>query len=107
VEYVSSYIGTWEAYDDQTGHFTAVQVIADATGVVTGSVTVDGHPAVSDDGQNFIDDGSLNTATIRDAAGAVVLVVPPGTPVPPIVGLRMSVGQPGFTGNEDATAASC
>ncbi len=96
VEYVSSYIGTWEAYDDRTGHFTAVQVIADATGVVTGSVTVDGHPMVSEDGQTFIDDGSLNTVTIRDAAGAVVFVVPDAAAGRPVTATRMGAGQPGF-----------
>lgn len=96
VEYVSSYVGTWEAYDDRTGHFTAVQVIADASGTVTGSVTVDGHPMVSEDGQTFIDDGSLNTVTIRDAAGTVVLVVPDAAAGRPVTGTRMGVGQSGF-----------
>jgi len=96
VEYVSSYVGTWEAYDERTGHFTAVQVIADATGVVTGSVTVDGHPMVSEDGQSFIDDGSLNTVTIRDGAGAVVLVVPDAAAGRPVTATRMGVGQSSF-----------
>jgi len=96
VEFVSNYVGTWEAHDERTGHFTAVQVIADANGVVTGSVTVDGHPMVAADSQTFIDDGSLNTVTIRDAAGTVVLVVPDAAAGRPVTATRMGDGRSGF-----------
>ncbi len=105
VEFVSNYVGAWEAHDERTGHFTAVQVIADANGVVTGSVTVDGHPMVAEDGQTFIDDGSLNTVTIRDAAGAVVLVVPDAAAGRPVTATRMGDGRSGFP-NGDPEAAT-
>ena len=96
-------MGVWEPYDERTGHFTAVQALADATGKLVGSVTIDGHPKVSEDGLTFIDDGSLVTITIRDAAGKVVTVVPPGTPGRPVTATKMRVGNAGFPGDEMAT----
>jgi len=71
-------------------------VVADASGAVTGSITVDGHPMVSEDGQTFIDDGTLNTVTIRDAVGNVVLVIADAAAARPVTGTRMGVGAPGF-----------
>ena len=103
IQYTGSPMGVWEPYDDHTGHFTVVQVLADKTGVLAGSVTIDGHPKVSEDGMSFIDDGGLVTVTIRDPAGAVVAVVPPSTDGPPVTGIRMRVGNPGFPGDENAT----
>jgi hypothetical protein len=103
IQFPGSPMGVWEPYDEHTGHFTAVQAIADMTGKLVGSVTIDGHPHVSDDGAAFVDDGSLVTVTIRDAAGKVVTVVPPGTPGRPITGIKMRVGAPGFPGEENAT----
>jgi hypothetical protein len=92
----SAAVGVWEAYDEHRGHFTATQLLSGMDGTFLGSVTIDGFPLVSDDGQTFIDDGSLVTVTIRDAAGAVLQVVPPGTPARPVTAIRMSVGSPGF-----------
>jgi len=107
VEFVSAYVGVWEPYDDRTGHFTAVQTVSDSEGTFLASVTVDGYPQASEDGNSFIDDGSLVTVTIRDASGAVVVVVPPGTPARPTTGMRMGVGTPGFPGDDpDATPVS-
>ena len=103
IQFPGSPIGVWEPYDEQTGHFTAVQAIADMTGALVGSVTIDGHPKVSEDGLSFIDDGSLVTITIRDATGAVVTVVPPNTDGPPVTAIKMRVGNPGFPDEEDAT----
>jgi hypothetical protein len=82
--------------------FTAVQAIADMTGKLVGSVTIDGHPNVSADGMSFSDDGSLVTVTIRDPAGAVVNVIPPAKG-PPVTAIKMRVGNPGFPGEEAAT----
>jgi hypothetical protein len=103
IQFPGSPMGVWEPYDERTGHFTAVQAIADKTGALIGSVTIDGHPKVSEDGLSFIDDGSLVTVTIRDPTGAVVTVVPPSTDGPPVTGIKMRVGNPGFPGEEDAT----
>ena len=72
VEFVSPYLGTWEADSDRRGHFTATQLLSDASGAFLGSVTVDGYPEVSEDGQTFVDDGSKVMVTIRDATGTIV-----------------------------------
>jgi hypothetical protein len=103
LQYTGSAMGVWEPYDARTGHFTAVQALADATGALVGSVTIDGHPEVSEDGTRFVDTGVLVTVTIRDAAGQVVAVVPPGPTPRPVTAIKMRVGNPGFPGEEDAT----
>ena len=95
VEFVSPYLGTWEADSDRRGHFTATQLLSDASGAFLGSVTVDGYPEVSEDGQTFVDDGSKVMVTIRDATGAVVQQIP-GAGAPPVTGIRMTPGVPGF-----------
>lgn len=93
----SAMVGVWEPYDERRGHFTATQMLSGLDGTFFGTVTVDGHPLVSEDGQTFSDDGVLVTVTIRDAGGAILEVVPPGTPSPrPVTGIRMAVGAPGF-----------
>ncbi len=104
VQFNSAHVGVWEPYDDQTGHFTAVQAISDIKGTLMSTVTVDGHPHVSADGHAFIDDGSLVTVTIRDATGAAIAVVPPGTPGRPVTAVRMSPGVSGFPGNAPGEA---
>jgi hypothetical protein len=95
VEFVSPHVGTWQADSDRRGHFTATQVLSDASGAFLGSVTVDGYPEVSEDGQTFVDDGSKVMVTIRDATGAVVQQIP-GAGGPPVTGIRMAPGVPGF-----------
>jgi hypothetical protein len=102
IQYTGSPMGVWEPYDEQTGHFTAVQAIADMTGALVGSVTIDGHPKVNADGMTFTDDGSLVTVTVRDPTGKVVNVIPP-TKGTPVTAIKMRVGNPGFPGEENAT----
>lgn len=99
-------MGVWEPDGEQRGHFTAVQVMSAADGTFLGSVTIDGYPEVSEDGQHFIDDMSRATITIRDAAGAIVdQVLPTGQPAGrPVTGVRMAVGAPGF--HESGAAAT-
>src|SRR5215207_38629 len=95
VQFNSAYVGTWEPETERRAHFTAVQLISDADGTFLGSVTVDGHPEASEDGQRFVDDNALVMVTIRDAAGAVLQEVS-GAGAPPITGIRMAPGAPGF-----------
>lgn len=95
VVFQSDYVGTWEADSDRRGHFTAVQSLSDADGAFLGTVTVDGYPEVGEDGQTFVDDGSLAVATIRNAAGAVVQEVS-GVFDRPVTAIRMGPGSPGF-----------
>ncbi len=103
IQFTGSPMGVWEPHDDHTAHFTVVQVLADKTGKLVGTVTIDGHPSTDDGGLTFSDDGVLNTVTIRDAAGAVLTVIPPGTAGTPVTGIRMRVGNAGFSGEENAT----
>jgi hypothetical protein len=91
----TGFTGTWEPDGPQRGHFTGVQLLSDANGTFTGSVTVDGYPVVSEDGQTFIDDGSKVVVTIRDPSGAVVASFP-GAGSRPVTAIRMSPGNPGF-----------
>jgi hypothetical protein len=93
VTYTGAQVGLWEPVDERTIHFTGVQIHTDADGNFTGSVTIDGHPRVSDDGMTIIDDSPETTITIRDAAHNVLDVV---TGLPPATGVRMAVGAPGF-----------
>jgi hypothetical protein len=96
VQFNSDLVGVWEPHDEWTGHFTAVQILSDAEGMLLGTVTVDGYPRVNEDGQTFIDDGSLVTVTIRDVAGSVMAIQPPGSSVRPVTAIRMTSGRPGI-----------
>ena len=99
--FVSTQPGTWEPVSERGIHFTCVQLHSDANGTYVGSITVDGHPVVSEDGQSLVDDSPESGPTIRDAQGAVLDVLRGG---PPVTGVRMGVGAPGLP--EGTTAAS-
>lgn len=101
VDFGSAVMGTWAPDGDRRGHFTAVQLMSDAEGRFTGSLTIDGYPEVSDDGQSFLDDGSRAMLTFRDASGAVVnQIMPNGSPAGPgVQAVRMGVGIPGLVEN--------
>lgn len=105
VRFKGAAIGTWEAADERTGHFTTVQVLSDADGAFLGTLTLDGHPTVSEDGQSFEDQGTANLVTIRDATNAIVAEIAGGSPQP-ARGYRMAPGNPGFPeGASEATPA--
>lgn len=91
VTYGSSAVGTWESAGERTGSFTTVQTLSDANGALVGTVTVEGHPTVSEDGQTFVDDDPETTVTIRDPLGNIVQVIP-GDASPPVYGTRIGVG---------------
>lgn len=95
VEFISTQAGRWEPVSERGVHFTSVQWHSDAQGVYIGSVTVDGYPVVSEDRQTLLDDQSRSVVTIRDAAGATVQEMP-GAGAPPVTGVRMGIGAPGF-----------
>jgi hypothetical protein len=102
VTYVSTEIGTWEPVSDRGVHFTSCQLFSDANGAFTGTLTIDGYPVVSEDGQTFLDDQSQVVITVRDAAGAILQQMP-GAGAPPVTGIRMGVGAPGFPDGPGAT----
>ena len=91
--YVSTAVGTWQPVSARGIHFTVVQLHSDANGNYVGSITTDGHPVVSEDGQRLVDDSPESGPTIRDAQGTVLDVLRGG---PPVTGVRMGVGAPGF-----------
>ena len=93
VTFVSTEVGTWEPTGPRSVHFTSVQLLSDATGTFTGTVTIDAYPTVSADEQTLRDDDPRSGPTIRDAAGTVVAAPRGG---PPATGVRMSPGAPGF-----------
>jgi hypothetical protein len=108
VTYFGPAIGVWESTGPRSGRFTFVQALADATGVYAGTLTIDGHLDVSADGQSFVDDSPETTLTFRDAANAVLRVITPyqagDGSVPPVTGIRMGVGAPGFPAGTPDTA---
>jgi hypothetical protein len=103
VTFASSVVGTWERTGERAAHFTAVQVLSDANGAFTGTVTIDGHPTVSEDGQTFTDDAPESKLTVRDPAGTIVMVVGGDGSFPPVTATRMGVGSPGFPPGTPAT----
>jgi hypothetical protein len=103
VAFVSSEVGRWEPVDERTAHFTAVQILSDADGQFIGTITIDGYPVVSEDGQTITDDGSSGSVTIRDAANQVVDTI---TEPPTVTGVRMAVGAPGFPEETAATPSA-
>jgi hypothetical protein len=96
VTFTGAQVGTWEPIGDRAIHFTGVQLHTDASGAYVGSITIDGHPVVSNDGQTIVDDSPDTTIAVRDASGAVVDVIKPYPGAPPATGVRMGVGAPGF-----------
>ncbi|MCC6944763.1 MAG: hypothetical protein IT335_09315 [Thermomicrobiales bacterium] len=72
------YVGIWKPYDERRGQFRASQTVSDLEGHVTGGVTVDGFPLVSEDGLSFEDDGSMVQITIWDPSGAIIDSFPGG-----------------------------
>src|SRR3954447_23849079 len=77
VTFTGAQMGTWEPDGNRRVHFTGVQLHTDASGAFAGTVTIDGHPRVSADGQTFVDDAPETMITIRDAANTVLDVVKP------------------------------
>jgi hypothetical protein len=90
VEFVSTQVGSWEPVSERGIHFTGVQLHSDANGTLTGTVTIDAYPTVSEDGQTLLDDDPRSGPIIRDAAGTVVADLRGSGP--PATGVRMGVG---------------
>ena len=103
VTFCASQAGVWEPVSERGVHFTGVQIHSDADGNYTHSVTIDGYPVVSEDGQSLLDDQSRGTVTIRDASGAILEEIATAG-APPVTGTRMAAGAPGFP--EAAPAAT-
>jgi hypothetical protein len=72
ISFVSPQVGRWEPTGPRRVHFTGVQLHANAAGALVGTVIIDGHPTVSDDGQTLRDDDPASGPTIWDATGAII-----------------------------------
>jgi len=96
VSVASGGVGTWESTGERSARFTMVQVLSNLEGVFLGTVTIDGHPTVSEDGMTFIDDSPESRVTIRDPAGNVVSVIEGARVTQPVTGTLIGVGMPGF-----------
>jgi hypothetical protein len=96
-------VGTWEVDGERRAHFMAVQVLSDATGAFRATLTGDGYPEASEDGQTFADDGSKVMITVCDPAGAVVGQFS-GAGARPVTATRMGPGNPGFPAAAPAAA---
>jgi hypothetical protein len=99
VVFLSTAIGVWEPTGERSAHVTFVQMNSDATGAYLGTLTVDGYPEVSADGQSWTDEGTQVHVTLRDASNAIVMQAggPGEEPVTsPVHAFRMRVGNPGF-----------
>src|SRR6478752_1017611 len=62
-------VGRWEPEGERGVHFTGVQLHSDASGTLIGTVTIDAHPVVSEDGQTLLDENPQSGPIIRDAEG--------------------------------------
>jgi hypothetical protein len=105
VEFVSCQPGVWEPVSERGIHFTGIQLHSDVNGTFIGSVTIDGYPVVSEDGQTIVDDQSQGKVTIRDATGAIVQEMPTAG-APPVHGVRVRVGTSEFPAVTAATPTS-
>ena len=89
-------MGSWVPEGERQIHFIFTYRTYDATGALTGTFTVEGHPIASEDGMSFWDDGTRVTVTIRDPNGAVVQQMRPGLEGAGIGGVRLVPGESGY-----------
>ena len=89
-------MGSWVPVSARGIHFIFTNRTYDATGALTGTFTVEGHPVASEDGMSFWDDAVKATVTIRDANGVVTQSFGGDGSVPPIGGVRLVPGQSGY-----------
>src|SRR4051812_42237185 len=68
-------IGVWTSTGERSGAFTFVQTLGHADGAYAGTLTIDGHLDVSEDGQSFVDDAPETTLTFRDAQNNVLQAI--------------------------------
>ncbi|HEV2072403.1 MAG TPA: hypothetical protein VGR29_02060 [Thermomicrobiales bacterium] len=88
-------IATWEAVDDSSGHFTAVQVIANVEGDYMGTLTIETFPSVDEASSSFEDNRPDICMMFRDASNAAVAESPLPTPIR-MLGYGMTPGDISF-----------
>ncbi len=104
ISFLSPQNGTWEPESEYGIHFTTVQNVHDASGAFMGTVTVDGYPVASEDGESFYADGTRVRVTLRDTDDVITAVLGEDGSLPPVPGIRMRPGVPALP--EAAPAAA-
>lgn len=100
-------VGRWESSGEHTCHFTTVQVLSNPEGMYLGTLTIDGHLTVSDDGMTVSDTSPESLGIIRDPLGKVVSTLNGHRDKNPVKGTRMDVGASSFPeGTPGATPAT-
>jgi hypothetical protein len=66
-----SMLGSWEPSSERGIRFTAIQALTDPEGRFVGTLTLEGHPVVSEDGQTFTDTAEAR-GIVRDATNTIV-----------------------------------
>jgi len=89
-------MGSWVPEGARGIHFIFTDRTYDATGALTGTFTVEGHPVASEDGMSFWDDGKQVTVTIRDPNGVVIQTMGGDGSIPGIGGVRLVPGESGY-----------
>jgi hypothetical protein len=64
-------LGMWEPSSERGIRFTAIQTLTDPEGTFVGTLTLEGHPMVSEDGQAFTDTSEAR-GIVRDATNTIV-----------------------------------
>jgi hypothetical protein len=88
-------LGEWVPVDTRTGHFTAVQVLANLDGAYVGTVTIDGFASIAEDGLSFSVQSNDRLFTVRDTFNAITEHLASSI-TNPMRGFRMRAGNPGF-----------
>ena len=86
-------MGVWEPVGGSGAHVTFAWANRDATGKMTGTVTVDAYPVADADGESFWDDGTRGVVTLRGPDGVVTDTI---KTVPKTAGVRVRPGKPGY-----------
>lgn len=93
-------LGDWEPTSFDTGHFTAVQVLANLEGSYIGTVTIDGYAKLDADGIGFSVRNEDHLFVVRDQMNAIVERLA-ASATHPMRGFRMRVGNAGFPEQAD------
>ena len=88
-------LGEWEPTSFDTGHFTAVQVLANLDGMYIGTVTIDGYAQIDADGTGFTVRNEDHLFVVRDHANTVIEQLG-ASATHPMHGIRMRAGHAGF-----------
>lgn len=94
-------VGVWEIVDEQSGHFTAIQVLSNLNGEYVGTVEIDAFASLDEVEDKYACDSSRHSFVVRDHLNAVVSRHSASV-TNPMRGQRMRAGFAGFPASEPA-----